>query len=96
MIILRLGDIPFDKNTSSVAKIICGDTNGMNGYPSEGCADRSWVYGLGWTLCLIAFLIFIVVACVELAYQIDYGIFNVRVWLLTCYFTIQYKNILKS
>ena len=51
----------------------------MNGYSLDGCADKSWVYGLGWTLCSIALFIFIVVAFAELAYQIDYGMLNVRV-----------------
>ena len=67
LIILRLGDIPLDENTNSAPSCENNDI----------CPDRAWVFVFGWLLCLLALAIFFISAIVELARQIDYGIWNV-------------------
>ena len=81
MLILRLGDIPFNQN-SNTGEICCGDLSNNECMMTESCSDTAWVYALGWALCLLALVVFVIAAIVELAYQIDYGIWNVRMALL--------------
>ena len=70
MLILRFAGVRLDQSISS------GRTGCENAADIE-CSDRSWVFGIGWTLCIIALLIIIIAALSELANQIDYGLWSV-------------------
>ena len=75
--ILRIGDIPLTQNTDS-SGTCCEGTIESECTSIENCPDKVWVYAMGWALCLVGLLIFLISAFHELSGQIDYGIWNVR------------------
>ena len=77
MLILRLGDIPLDQNTDSGVRS-CGGTIDSASVLMTNCPDTIWVYAVGWTMCLVGLLIFLISSFHELFGQIDYGLWNVR------------------
>ena len=77
MMILRFGDVPLTQNTNS-NDMCCIGTVDNECDSLNNCPDSTWVYALGWALCLLGLLIFLIAAFEELLSQIDYGIWNVR------------------
>ena len=75
--ILRLGDVPLEQNTNSSVRS-CGGTTDSESVSLTNCPDTIWVYAVGWTLCLVGLLVFLIAAFYELFGQIDYGLWNVR------------------
>ena len=77
MMILRFGDVSLTQNTNS--NDICCASSVENECDSlNNCSDSTWVYALGWALCLVGLLIFLIAAFEELLSQIDYGLWNIR------------------
>ena len=108
--ILRFGDVPLTQNTNS-NDMCCIGTVDNECDSLNNCPDSTWVYALGWALCLLGLLIFLIAAFEELLSQIDYGIWNVRfswfmellinsyvyiIWTNSCYYFLIFVNRLQK